>query len=394
MRFLDAPGSESGEFSCQVSRARMGKRFSALWALVLSGLWSCGGETTREKTEASGGSGNAAGSASDSGGSGGEASGGMSGRGGSVGMAGSSGEQGSAGTLGSGGLDGGSGRDAAGGSSGGALGSGGDGASGSAGMGATGGTGGAGSCCPDNDCLCHGPDPTGLTSSKGPFAIESFNISTGVVIYPTDAEPPFAAVVIGTHFLSVGPEMQAWGSLYASHGIVTHVANASTADQPDAYATKLLAALEQLKAENTRSDGPLRGKLGDRYGISGHSIGGGAATLGSSRVPTLKTSVALAPWGGEGAGVSVPTLLFCGGADQVAPCSMSETVYAAIPEATPKMMVSIAGASHFMWFDPISADKGASGETALAFQKVFLEGDQRYKRFLLQSRGTMTTNIR
>lgn len=34
-----------------------------------------------------------------------------------------------------------------------------------------------------------------------------------------------------------------------------------------------------------------------------------------------------------------------------------------------------------------------SGETALAFQKVYLEGDERWKPFLLKGRGTVTTNI-
>jgi predicted dienelactone hydrolase len=148
-----------------------------------------------------------------------------------------------------------------------------------------------------------------------------------------------------------------------------------------------------LAGENTRSGSPLLGKLSDRYGVSGHSVGGGAATVASGSAPTLKTSVALAAWGGSGSGVQVPTLLFCGESDSTAPCGMSQSVYLAVPESTPKMLVSIPAATHFSWFDPTSAGQGTSGETALAFQKVFLEGDQRYKPFLLQSRGTQTTNI-
>jgi hypothetical protein len=57
------------------------------------------------------------------------------------------------------------------------------------------------------------------------------------------------------------------------------------------------------------------------------------------------------------------------------------------------MMMSIAGATHFSWFGPTGAGNGMSGETALAFQKVFLEGDERWKPLLLSSRGTVTTNI-
>jgi hypothetical protein len=57
------------------------------------------------------------------------------------------------------------------------------------------------------------------------------------------------------------------------------------------------------------------------------------------------------------------------------------------------MMVTISGASHLNWFGPTNAGGGVSGETALAFQKVFLEGDERWKPLLLQTRGTKTTNI-
>ena len=49
---------------------------------------------------------------------------------------------------------------------------------------------GDGECCADGDCLCHGPEPTALTSGRGPFKTDQFRISTGTVTYPTDAEPP------------------------------------------------------------------------------------------------------------------------------------------------------------------------------------------------------------
>ena len=188
--------------------------------------------------------------------------------------------------------------------------------------------------------------------------------------------------------------MAPWGPFYASHGIVTVVTNTLGTDGPDIRATKLLAALTQLKAENTKSGGPLNGKLAGRYGTSGYSMGGGGTTLASSTDSTLRTSIGLAAWGGNGTGVTVPTLLLCGSADTVAPCSMSESVYPAINANTPKMMVNIAGATHFNWFNPTDAGGGNSGETALAFQKVFLEGDERWRPFLLQTRGTKTTNIK
>jgi pimeloyl-ACP methyl ester carboxylesterase len=255
---------------------------------------------------------------------------------------------------------------------------------------------GKGMCCADGNCLCRGEAPTRLTSTSGPYDTAQLRISTGTVVYPTDAEPPFAAVAICGGFLNTGPEMASWGPLYASHGIVTVITTTTGADQPDLRARKLLAALEDLKKENTKSGSPLMGKLSDRFGTSGYSMGGGGTTIASGDQPMLKTSVGLAPYGGSGRNVKVPTLLLCGESDGTAPCSMAQGVYRAIAEPTPKMMIAIPGATHFAWFGPGDAGGGVSGQYALAFQKVYLEGDERWKPLLIMSpsRGTQTTNIK
>jgi len=189
--------------------------------------------------------------------------------------------------------------------------------------------------------------------------------------------------------------MADWGTFYASHGIVTVITTTTAIDLPDLRATKLLAAIEELKGENTKSGSPLLGKLADRYGTSGYSMGGGGTTIASGTNATLKASVGLAPWGASGAGVQVPTLLLCGGSDTTAPCSMTDSAYTQIPAATQKMKVSIDGVSHLDWFGPTIAGGGTSGKYALAFQKVFLEGDQRWKPLLLSAptNGTATTNL-
>ncbi|MET0384515.1 MAG: hypothetical protein ABW321_01085 [Polyangiales bacterium] len=278
---------------------------------------------------------------------------------------------------------------------------------GAAGSTLTAGTGGAsgagtsgtpqttGTCCDDGDCLCHGPDPSELTVAAGPYTPAQYEISTGTVYYPSDAEPPLAALALCGGFLNTGPEMAPWGPLYASHGIVVVVTTTTGADVPDIRATKLLASIEELKQENTKSGGPLSGKLSGRYGTSGYSMGGGGTTIASATDASLKTSIGLAPWGGEGSQVRVPTLVLCGDADTVAPCDMAQYVYGGIAEPTPKMIINIAGATHFNWFDPNAAGGGTSGMYALAFQKVFLEGDQRWRKLLIEqpARGQLTTNI-
>lgn len=268
------------------------------------------------------------------------------------------------------------------------------------GSGSTGSDAGSGStekgeCCDDGDCLCHGPVPNAPTSSRGPFKTAELRIAAGTVTYPTDAEPPFAGVAVCGGFLNTGPEMATWAPFYASHGIVTVITSTGAADTPDIRARKLLDAIEQLKAENTKSGSPLNGKMSGRYGTSGYSMGGGGTTIAASGTPSLKTSIGLAPWGGSGSRTTVATLLLCGSADTTAPCSMAQSVYRGIPEMTPKMMINISGVSHFGWFGPTDAGRGTSGAYALAFQKVYLEGDTRWKPLLLQkpSGATATTNI-
>jgi pimeloyl-ACP methyl ester carboxylesterase len=94
--------------------------------------------------------------------------------------------------------------------------------------------------------------------------------------------------------------------------------------------------------------------------------------------------------------VKVPTLLLRGQSDGTAPCSMAQGVYRTIADPTPKMIITIPGATHFAWFGPTDTTGGMSGKYALAFQKAYLEGDERWKRLLLTppSSGMQTTNIK
>jgi hypothetical protein len=253
---------------------------------------------------------------------------------------------------------------------------------------------GKGDCCPDGNCLCHGDALTDLTyKAAGPFKNMSYRLgSTGTVYYPTDATPPFAAIAIAPGFTNTGPEMAPWGPFYASYGIVLVAANTGAADQPAQRATTLLNAIKALKAENTKMDSPLFGKLSDRFGTSGYSMGGGGTTIASGQDATLKSSIGLAAWGGSGNNVKVPTLLLCGSADTTAGCGMSSPVYTAIKDPTAKMQVTIQGSTHFNWFGPKDGENGKSGMVALAFAKLYLEGDERWKPVLLKAGGM--TNIK
>ena len=249
---------------------------------------------------------------------------------------------------------------------------------------------GSGKCCPSGDCICRGDPPAMLTSAKGPFQTATMRIAAGTVVYPTDAEPPFSALSICPGFLNSGPEMADWGPFYASYGIVTVITNTLGSDQPATRGQKLAAAIAQLKQENTKEGSPLKGKLSGRYGTSGYSMGGGGTTIASGMDATLKTSVGLAAFGGQGRGIKAATLLLCGSVDTTAPCSMSQSVYRSIDESVPKMLVTISGASHFSWFSPQDGERGRSGAIALAWQKTYLDGDERWKPLLQMARGNPT----
>ena len=239
-----------------------------------------------------------------------------------------------------------------------------------------------GMCCSDGNCLCHGTPPSAPTSMNGPYKTASFPMTTGTVYYPTDAEPPLAGVSICPGFLNTGPEMTAWGPFYASWGIVTVVTTTGALDLPAIRGNELVAAITELKKQNTTSSSPLNGKLAGRYGTSGYSMGGGGTTFASEADPTMRTSVGLAAWGPDGTTDKVPTLFICSDADSVASCLGSTSSYAAMPSPTPKMILDIPNETHFNWFSPTDAGFGESGAYALAFQKVYLEGDDRWKPVL------------
>src|SRR5690606_26320516 len=127
-------------------------------------------------------------------------------------------------------------------------------------------------------------------------------------------------------------------------GIVTMIINTTGGDQPNARGRKLTAGIEAFKAENSKSDSPLSGKLSGRYGTSGFSMGGGGTSYSSAADATLKSSVAIMPWGPTRSAITVPTLVICGASDGIASCGSHGTpLYRSIGEAVPKMIVEVSG---------------------------------------------------
>jgi dienelactone hydrolase len=203
---------------------------------------------------------------------------------------------------------------------------------------------------------------------------------------PNEAEPPFAAVAVVPGFLAAESSIAAWGPFLASHGIVTlTIGTNSPTDSPDLRAKALLDALATIEAENARSGGPLAGKVDvERLGIMGWSMGGGGTLIASSSTPSLKAAITLAAWspGVSFSDEQVPVLLFAGGSDAVAG-GQSQGFFTSIPDSTPKMLFEVRGGSHSVANSP-SGGNGEVGRYGLSWLKVFLEGDERYRPFLLQ----------
>jgi dienelactone hydrolase len=249
---------------------------------------------------------------------------------------------------------------------------------------------------PDSSGLIRGDAPTTESATgAGPFDVETLSAGlrdgpdygTQTLHVPVDAEPPFAGVVVVPGFISPESSIRAWGPFLASHGIVTlTIGTNSGGDPPEVRARALLDGIETLKAENARSGSPVEGAMAlDRFGVMGWSMGGGGTLIAANEHPDLRAAVGLAAWspGVRFSNNEVPTLLLAGSADALAG-GQSQGFFESIPEQTPKMLFEVAGGPHDIANDPASAG-GEIGRYGLSWLKVFLEGDERYRQFLLET---------
>lgn len=274
---------------------------------------------------------------------------------------------------------------------------------------ATGGVGGSGGTPEDGGALATaGAEPIGGAPAtagsgcgdvadparQGPLHVESYSsglrdgpdYGSQTMHYPTDGAPPYPALAIVPGFMSLESSIADYGPHFASHGIVTlTIGTNSTMDQPPARSEALLDALETIRAEHTRAGGPLDGKLDlARLGVMGWSMGGGGTLITVDAHPELKAAITLCAWNPRQTYRSnqVPTLLFAGTADVLAG-GQSQGFYASIPETTPKMLFEVQSADHFFANTPAGAS-GQCGKYGTAWLKVFLTGDECYRRFLLE----------
>jgi dienelactone hydrolase len=165
-------------------------------------------------------------------------------------------------------------------------------------------------------------------------------------------------------------------------------------DLPETRKDALLDAMQSLKEENMRSGSPLMGKLDTSYTATmGWSMGGGGTLLVANENPELKATISLCGWnpGYPYSKIKAPALMFASLGDPLAG-GQSQGFYRSIPEETPKMLIEIGAGDHFVANNPASTS-GTVGRYGLAWLKVFLEGDERYRKFLLEKPAVPTTDF-
>jgi dienelactone hydrolase len=251
--------------------------------------------------------------------------------------------------------------------------------------------------CPA-DAICHDEAPSASTSKAGSHKVEKYTIPRssehgGATVYwPSDVES-FSGAVYCPPLTGVQAMYAQWGPFLASHGIaLVTMDTRSTQDSVQSRGGQLAAMVKQFRGEATRSGSPINGKLNaQRVGTMGWSMGGGATWIAAAKDATLKSSISMAghnaTGGGAGnsRGTSVPSMQLAGQTDTsiLGGMGQSQGVYGIIPESTPKILFVIRGVGHMSWGGPTAAT-AAAGEMTLAFQKTFLDGDTRWKKFLVK----------
>ena len=239
-------------------------------------------------------------------------------------------------------------------------------------------------------CDWRGPEPTeaSLTAASGPFAVSTVAVPSsagfggGTIYYPNNVEGPFAAISISPGFFGTQSSIAAWGPRLASHGFVAITINTTNllAD-PTQRSTEQRQALTYVVNQGNTASSPIFGLVdGERTGVAGHSMGGGASLLSVLADPSIDAAMPLAPWNisSNFQGITSPTLVVACQADTIAAVNtMASPMYNSIPATTKKMYISVTNGDHFCANAP-TGGANAVGKYGVAFFKRWLDSDTRY----------------
>ncbi len=168
------------------------------------------------------------------------------------------------------------------------------------------------------------------------------------------AGAPYPAVSFGHGFLQAVTQYQSTCQHLASHGylVIASESEGSLSPSHANFALDLRHCLTWLEEQNVLATSELFGRvLVTAFGMSGHSMGGGASILATAADPRVKclANMAAAETNPSAiaaiANISVPTFLITGSRDTiVAPAGNGQAMYNAAP--APKQLPLIIGGFH------------------------------------------------
>lgn len=231
-------------------------------------------------------------------------------------------------------------------------------------------------------------------SVDGPYSIRAYTsfpdvpeFGNATIYYPLDVAGQIGAVAISPGFTERQRHINWWGPRLASHGFATLVLDTNELrDSPALRGDALIAAVRLLKAENTRADSPLYGRVdADKLAVMGHSMGGGGALIAAHNYSDeIQAAIPFTSWQPDlrFEGITVPTLVIAGAADRIAPVAVHAWPhFQSIPKTTTRVYLEVAGGNHFI-ANSGASDNAMLGRYAIAWLKLYLDGDERYREFI------------
>lgn len=236
-------------------------------------------------------------------------------------------------------------------------------------------------------------------SRQGPHQIRAYismpeapEYGGATIYYPLNANGLLGGVAVAPGFTERQRHINWWGSRLATHGYAVIVLDTNDPrDRPEARALALMAAVRTLRAEGQRQESPLFEKIdNNRMAVMGHSMGGGGALLAANANSNeLSAAIPFTSWQPEGnfSNVTVPTLVIAGAADSIAPVDVHAWPhYQSIAVGTPKAFMEVTEGDHFVANSSASDLHGIMGRYGIAWLKLHMDKDERYRNFFTASR--------
>ncbi|MFC1642730.1 hypothetical protein ACFL5O_08610, partial [Myxococcota bacterium] len=235
-----------------------------------------------------------------------------------------------------------------------------------------------------------------LEDDGGPLGVESLTIANpngwagGTVIYPT-AEGSYPTVTIIAGLGGVMQTMEWVANALAPWGFVAVATECSPTSSmsTDDRGKQMSAAFDQLLALNEDSSSPLFGKLNGRYGVAGHSLGGGGtfhALINDSRV---EAGMPMAPANIDShdlSAITKPTFLIACSTDDLCSPASVEGYYGTMNQAE-KLYVNMDSSTVSRGHLCVQTTEGAQlrplqNLLARAWFSYWLRDDDRFATFL------------